>query len=468
MKEVLHAKLWIGTIFIAGVIQAALPVVYSEETGSSLADGGSGDSYFEVESDEELDTNEPISIPIPDPFIQPSLSQPRSRRFPSIEERIKLYMSNWYIPPCPGYDDGFVQYSYQPSTVDPNWAAVWIQEPIDTASISVNGIDSYDERNITSHVIESSITPDTAFFMDKGTMYDCSKSNKESAANNTYTKRIKFRLNMNMYCTDVTKLLVPALKHVLYDKKQFQFQEKTSDEKRIQRKLSSATKGKHAVPSQTVPYRRLDGTDSSSTSALEISKSSKRVPIILQFGDLKYSHTYRYMNVPHFKKFRSAAVSAEALDKVTATSTNCYNDRRQMLESYHGNADKNNEPVLQPIIWKLATSRHFGLLDAVLDSDTSWSEKKDMAVFMGQLTGSRDGFQKNLTDVENCLRLRRCRLVYDSANSSLVYARLTNTRGRLPDVLDGVELVSAKVPVSTLLQYKAVIMLEGNGKSMLN
>ena len=85
-----------------------------------------------------------------------------------------------------------------------------------------------------------------------------------------------------------------------------------------------------------------------------------------------------------------------------------------------------------------------------------------MAVFRGQLTGSREGYDKNLSDEENCQNLKRCRLVYNHANSTLIYAKLTSTRGRLPTVLNGVTLEGSKVGLSTLLEYKGIIMIEGN------
>ena len=84
-----------------------------------------------------------------------------------------------------------------------------------------------------------------------------------------------------------------------------------------------------------------------------------------------------------------------------------------------------------------------------------------MATFRGQLTGSRYGYNSTLTDEENCLRMKRCRLVYKHANSTLVYAQLTNARKKLPGVLNGVQLVSGKVDLSELLVYKGIIMLEG-------
>lgn len=166
-----------------------------------------------------------------------------------------------------------------------------------------------------------------------------------------------------------------------------------------------------------------------------------------------HSHIYGHLNVPHFKKFRPATTSKD-LEHVT--SKECYNRARDALATVH---DTHN---LQAIIWKLASRRHFGLLDKVAHEDTPWTLKLGMAIFRGQLTGSRDGFDKEKTPEENCHNLRRCRLVYDHANSTRVHARLTSTRNRLPNILNGVNLMAPAITIKKLLQYKAIIMLEGN------
>jgi hypothetical protein len=36
----------------------------------------------------------------------------RSVRFPSVEERLKVYLSTWYVPPCPSNELGTVQYNF--------------------------------------------------------------------------------------------------------------------------------------------------------------------------------------------------------------------------------------------------------------------------------------------------------------------------------------------------------------------
>lgn len=201
-------------------------------------------------------------------------------------------------------------------------------------------------------------------------------------------------------------------------------------------------------------------------------------PILIQFGDNKQSHVYKDVMVPHIKKFRSAALSPQ--DLIDVTSDRCYssapdNSNKDSAGSSSSSSSSTTTAIIrkalnsthgsyrfQPIVWKLATDRHYRKLNDVYRYDTQWSHKKDSAVFRGQLTGSRDGYDKNLSDEQNCYNLKRCRLVYNHANSTLIYARLTSTRERMPDVLNGVELVAGKVKIDALLEHKGIIMIEGN------
>jgi len=312
----------------------------------------------------------------PQEFPDNVLSLPRSERFPSREERVKIYMSNWFVPPCPSYDEGLARFAAVADVHE--WPVYNLQEAVDIA-------------NHTSYTMQSSIEPDTAFVLDRATVKDCAVR----VGDPRFADRVQFRGNMYMYCLDVANSVLPALDHVQWE-------------------------------GTNVP------------------------PVILQFGDLKHSHYYQLVSLPHLKKFRIAA-KPEELER--ATSKECYDGPRNSVK---------DDTVLQPIVWKLATRRHYGLVNQVIDKDRPWEEKKNMAVFRGQLTGSRDGFDKELSDVENCLNLRRCRLVYNHANSTVVNARLTNTRGRLPDILNGVNLTTASVTTRHLLRYKGIVMLEGN------
>lgn len=42
------------------------------------------------------------------------LPERREDRFPSVDERVRMYMSDWYVPPCDNYTDGFTQYNPLP------------------------------------------------------------------------------------------------------------------------------------------------------------------------------------------------------------------------------------------------------------------------------------------------------------------------------------------------------------------
>ena len=119
------------------------------------------------------------------------------------------------------------------------------------------------------------------------------------------------------------------------------------------------------------------------------------------------------------------------------------------------------------------------MLDEIPANDIPWSEKKDTGVFRGALTGmKRSGFRvvqeslKGKSKLSLCMFMQRCRLVYRSHNSTLVDASLTGTLTYhshnmidgpvVPAVLNGVTLYGSRMDYAELLQYKALIMLEGN------
>jgi hypothetical protein len=320
----------------------------------------------------------------------PDVAAARDHRFPSVEARLKVYLSNWYAPPCPKYEDGLIRYMYNRSQGS-RYPTLEVHEAPNRGS------------NSTTLQLESIVEPDMIFYIDRETVLDCSVLSKDGTENQTTSKatRVQARKNMLMYCQDAVNTLLRAVDHVAWE-------------------------------------NESEGDD---------------LPILIQFGDLKHSHVYGYLSVPHFKKFRPSTTKKD-LDRVT--SKECVNGPRDMLSTVH------DIPNLQAIVWKLATRRHFGLLEKVSREDTPWSLKLNMAIFRGQLTGSRDGFDKDKSDEENCLNLRRCRLVYTHANSAIVHARLTSTRKRLPHTLNGVNLMASSTTIQKLLQYKAIIMLEGN------
>lgn len=322
----------------------------------------------------------------------------RSKRFPSIEERVKLYMSNWYTPPCPQTPGGFIRFQFEPSQDEELWPTLLLQ-----------GLESHPLVNETGVMhVENIVAPDTLFYFDSRLILNCAKERdsnyKADARELKFDSRIEARANMLMYCKDVKELMLPALRHIVSE----------NDRRNV----------------------------------------TKLPPTLLQFGDMKKSHDFGMIQVPHIKKFRSAATGKSELAAVT--SQDCYSSPRDVLSTVHSN------DIFQPIIWKLATNRHYSKLYEMQNLDIPWHKKINKAIFRGQLTGSRDGYNKKASAEENCQKLKRCRLVYNHAHSKLIDAKLTHTRSRLPDKLNGVQLVQRKATLSRLLRYKAIIMMEGN------
>ena len=324
-----------------------------------------------------------------DAILFPTDELTRDKRFPSVKERVKLYMGNWYAPPCDKDNRpnvGWVDFSYENSTEKSVWPSLVVSHH------------SFFNSSTRSYRIESIIEPDRLFFLDKKVLLDC--LDVEKGGKGEFKDRVQMRNNMLMYCYDAAGSLETALDHV------------------------------HK----------------------EVDLNNLEPPSLVQFGDLKHSHVYGDVEIPHFKKFRSAT-TREQLALVTPDD-GCL--RNQALQTVH------TTTKLQPILWKFATARHFRALEKVYREDTPWGQKLPKAVFRGQLTGSRDGYDKHSTDVVNCMNLRRCRLVYTHSDSKLIDAKLTSTRNRMPHTLNGVILTTAATTIRRLLEFKAIIMLEGN------
>lgn len=116
--------------------------------------------------------------------------QDRRDRFPSVEERVKLYMSNWYSPRCRSTKRFF---HYRLDTHSDGTKTLW---PI----LNV----TYDNR---SHIFDTIVTPDQWFLMDSRVMKDCARSSIKVTLRPKSTGRVQKRRNMRPYCRDVMDLL---------------------------------------------------------------------------------------------------------------------------------------------------------------------------------------------------------------------------------------------------------------------
>jgi Glycosyl transferase family 90 len=367
----------------------------------------------------------------------------RSERFPSVQERVKLYMSNWYTPPCD--QSAAVMYDYTPYNATLNFVRlreiVLTREQEQTRLFQINSF---------FHGSSMSGSFDQVHFMDREAMMECE----------------------HRYCKDVVEFLLPALDRVVAD----------------------------GAISSTPPILYQFGDDNR-TKAMRAPVSSSSSPLPSSSPDspaIKSSRrTDRYPNMPVFKKIRKSIRRAE-LERLTDSHT-CYKrDKRIIPEYYH----------LEPIVFKLKTQRHFGRIHDLAEVDIPWQAKKNVAIFRGEMNGNypvdyvTSGTIEQHTVHQRCRLLERCWLVYQHAarRSPLVDAKITlpyirNNSKKIPRYLDrnpdassvedddsaqdkesdnesddeiaddDVDLYGEKVLLEDMLQYKALIMLEGNDVS---
>ena len=331
----------------------------------------------------------------------------RSTRFPAINERVKLYMSNWYLSPCS--DDDRVAYEFIINSDD------------DDESVLLRELEIGDPRRPRLFRVNAQFDGSR----DAGG-FDYVHFLNRTAMNATCSHR---------YCKDFREFLFPALD-------------------------------------------RLD--DDAIKSTTTTTETTTAAPILYQFGDSEKTKAPLNINprergtypaVPVVKKIRQA-MTADELQRVTTSNKNGNNNELcgapQTPVVLSAN-DEGNYHHLQPIVFKLKTQRHYSRIYQVADADVPWEEKRNTAVFRGELTGkSVTNETAALSDTERCQLLPRCRLVYNHANSPLVDAKLAlpfaNLKG-IPESLDGIPLYGDKLSLEEMLRYKALIMLEGNDVS---
>jgi hypothetical protein len=119
--------------------------------------------------------------------------------------------------------------------------------------------------------------------------------------------------------------------------------------------------------------------------------------------------------------------------------------------------------------------RHFHPLMSVIENDVRpWDDKIPKAVYRGLCTGqsksqysnqkTRDAAQ--ISEYDYCQSIPRCRLVYDYHNSSWIDAKLTSSkRIDAAYAIHDVPMIGRSLSMEELLQYKGIIMLEGNDVS---
>jgi len=247
------------------------------------------------------------------------------------------------------------------------------------------------------------------------------------------------------------------------------------------------------VANQTTPAFSETMNNHTSISTTTTTAFTFSTPTLAQFGDSAIIRGYdrttgtwvSFPRLPIIMKFRFAFAQADALDAMTASDCIAKNNPTggpwSPSSSSHAVADPvmslrfRDKNVYQPIVWKLTSTRHFSMIpDAIQAVDIPFEQKRDMAVFRGALTGiHRDGYKPNMKDrvddYEKCWLIHRCRLVLQAGQSPLIDARLVPNSQKdgeeeeeIPQYIRGIPIYGGKYNYEQMLQYKAIIMLEGN------
>jgi Glycosyl transferase family 90 len=104
----------------------------------------------------------------------------RSTRFPSVDERVKVYMTNWYLPPCEAQGEAVVEYNY-------------IQQNLNNSNRMI-----FREERTAKEKKRSKLR---TFMVDDTTGFDLLR----------YLNRENIRKCLSSYCIDTVRYLFPAM-----------------------------------------------------------------------------------------------------------------------------------------------------------------------------------------------------------------------------------------------------------------
>jgi hypothetical protein len=340
-----------------------------------------------------------VSQSNPSPLLKQTKQELSERhlRFPSVQERVKVYMSNWYTPPCPGNDQALVHYQY---LLTATTASPLIFRELPHTHPEPAGEDLGKVRGYK-----------IGYEFEMARMIHLHRPLIEHP-----------NCLQNDYCVDTREYYLPAL-------------------------------DRQAPP----PTTHLP------------------IPTLTQWGDSDTPKAYtpdheigEFPQVPYIMKFRFRFKGDDVATTIPSMTTSpCVAGERTMYPTVAVPTAAHNMSYFQPIVWRLTSLRHYGMMDKIPEADIPWHMKKNVAIWRGGLTGIyRGGFKlgmlKSKTPTQICLLMHRCRLVYNNHKSPLVDALMIGQEKFVPREVDGVPLYGDKVGYGDMLQYKAIIMLEGN------
>ena len=436
--------------------------------------------------------------------------QSRSQRFPTVHQRIQLYMSQWYIPPHIHHDHdcrttGSILHRTAMNTVpithhsSPTWNMTttgshpWIdyssEEYTDTNKIKYYTLTLHDPypnvidpsvisttqtTTTTVAVVTNQVQIGTIFYTDIRQLHLCYQ-------NTSYSIRY--------YCRDMMEsILVGPPYHIPVWIQRFlctytvllnfvlfpyvdRFHYNIDDSSQL-----------HRPPPIMVQFS--DETESwiyTTTTTTTTTPSTK--PLHLLWHNVSHLDQIHHPKLPHIKKIRYALHKTDIDRIMTRTIHNDYYDHPTQYDTKSSSCaltSKVSSPPpppqlwtgmteFQPILWLLNENRHFKYTWDINRYDQTYATKKNMSVFRGMLTGPDIDptieHNDDDDDYTNCMSLPRCRLVYQTYDSIYVDAKITDTLNKVPDTIQHRNITGTHLWKEEILSYKGIIILEGNDVS---
>lgn len=333
--------------------------------------------------------------------------QGRQYRFPSVQDRIQVYMSNWYKIPC---NNDTLAVTRETS---PEGRQVYYV-------IKEKDMSHHNAADPRLFRMDSKVAPARMFYGHQPSIATC-------AADENPRKRA-----MRNYCRDVNQTILPLVDKNAWNKN-----------------------GREILAFRGIPimFQFGDATQAKAPDATgQTLLQQPRIPYLKKFR-LSMDRTELDVITRDDEQWTRQEQEQSCQFKVPQTIKGVRDDG------------------LQPIVWKLNIPRHFGQLHLVPCNDVPWEEKMDRAIFRGNLNGyledddNNDGVVASQNAMEKCLALPRCRLTWEYRHSKMVDARLRSTMDIVPDVIGGFNLTADPMPMRNMTSYKGIVILEGNDVS---
>ncbi|KAL7566915.1 hypothetical protein ACA910_008639 [Epithemia clementina (nom. ined.)] len=356
---------------------------------------------------------DPKPAPVPNPkTLLPGIPERRSERYPSVEERVRIYMGAWYLPPCKKDDDEadsnnmstiiYYQYNYTKETVI-----------LTTASRNEQG------RAQRPPLQEVPTTAGPRLFFAKQSNYDsCRRTYKHISGR--YIKE----------CQDVQRTIPRNLLWSKEDRKA-----------EVELRLNSALR------------------NTTSTQTL----SQPPPPILLRIDDRGHPQ-----KVPTFHYCRKAFYNGEIDDLTKKRTCSSAATGKAMIEPIVWNLYSSR--YFGPLYKVANEDRDWNdKIDAAVfrGAITGGPASSDELLFGSDPEINRR-FEAESNDTAKCLQIPRCRLVYFYANSTRINAGLTEHKLaheilKDPTNVSGVNLLApGKESMNEQLKYKMLIFIDGN------